>query len=466
VTDAGGLSHTATCDVVPRKATITVTSNPVGLTVTVDGTPRVTPYSFVGVAGLSRPLGLVSPQNLNGQTYTFASWSNGGAQNHAISTPAANTTYTASFSGGSGWLDADIGSVGQAGSSAVSGTSATVHGSGADIWGNADGFHFTYKPLEGDGTLTARVTGVQATDPWAKAGIMMRWDASPGSPHAFMALTSANGAAFQHRDAASGESFHVGVAGGAPAWVRLVRAGNKITGFHSADGVSWTYAGEINYGLPVTVLAGLAVTSHNNAALNASTFDNIAFAATPPSAPWTAQDIGNVGLGGRTTATHGRYISWWTVEGAGDDIYNAADAFHFYHRPLIGDGSITANVASISNTHEWAKAGVMIRESSAPGSRHVYVGTTPANGLEFLRREAEGGGTTPVAVAGGAPRWIRASRVGDVLTVYHSADGDAWTQMGQVTMALRSDILMGLAVTSHNPAALNTAVFTHVSFVE
>jgi hypothetical protein len=40
-----------------------------------------------------------------------------------------------------------------------------------DIWGKADGFHFAYQALEGDGQIVARVTAVQNTNPHAKAGV-------------------------------------------------------------------------------------------------------------------------------------------------------------------------------------------------------------------------------------------------------------------------------------------------------
>jgi hypothetical protein len=49
------------------------------------------------VVGISRTIGAVSPQSLAGKNYQFVSWSDGGAQTHTISTPTANTTYTATY---------------------------------------------------------------------------------------------------------------------------------------------------------------------------------------------------------------------------------------------------------------------------------------------------------------------------------------------------------------------------------
>ncbi|MCI0459520.1 MAG: immunoglobulin domain-containing protein [Gemmataceae bacterium] len=97
VTDSGGLSTTVTRDVLPNTATLTVTTSPTGLQVTVDGQPFTAPRTFDSVAGFQRPIGAAASQTLNGTTYNFVSWSDGGSATHTISTPLANTTYTATY---------------------------------------------------------------------------------------------------------------------------------------------------------------------------------------------------------------------------------------------------------------------------------------------------------------------------------------------------------------------------------
>ena len=52
---------------------------------------------MVGVTGVQRTLGVVSPQNVGGSVYLFGSWSDAGAASHTIATPAVNTTYTATY---------------------------------------------------------------------------------------------------------------------------------------------------------------------------------------------------------------------------------------------------------------------------------------------------------------------------------------------------------------------------------
>jgi glucose/arabinose dehydrogenase len=98
VRDSGGLTHTVQRDIVPRKVRLTLTTDPAGLQVVLDGQPRATPLSFDAVVGIERRLSVESVQRAgNGVSYQFVSWSDGGAATHLISTPAANTTYTARY---------------------------------------------------------------------------------------------------------------------------------------------------------------------------------------------------------------------------------------------------------------------------------------------------------------------------------------------------------------------------------
>jgi regulation of enolase protein 1 (concanavalin A-like superfamily) len=461
VTDSGGLTTTVTRDVQPVKATITLTTVPAGLAVRLDGTQVSTPFTFVGVAGVIRTLEAISPQAVGGQSYVHVSWSDGKPALHEIATPLSDTTFTNTLVVSGGWLDADVGAVGQGGGSTVNGTEVSVRGSGSDVWDGIDAFHFRYQSLNGDGQITARVKSIGNTDPWAKGGVMIRENLGVGSRHAFMAVTPGNGLAFQRRDTSSGASSHTGVAGNAPHWLRLVRQGNTLRGYRSTDGLAWSLVGETSQSLPAQVHVGLAVTAHNNSALNTTVFDSISV-ENGVAPVFVASDIGAVGLAGSTSVSGNTF----TVKGAGGDIYGNADAFHYYHRELSGNGSITVKVTSLSNTHVWAKAGVMIRESNAAGAKQVYAGITPTNGLELLRREQTDGATTPIGVPGGTPRWVRLVRAGNLFTASSSLDGVSWTAIGSATVVMGASVRVGLAVTSHDTGLLNTGVFESLAVVD
>jgi hypothetical protein len=93
--DSTGLSTTSYVDVVPNTVTLTLTTLPAGLQVALDGQPTSTPANVTSVVGIVRTLGVITPQN--GVPYTFVSWSDGGAATHTITTPTANSSYTASY---------------------------------------------------------------------------------------------------------------------------------------------------------------------------------------------------------------------------------------------------------------------------------------------------------------------------------------------------------------------------------
>jgi glucose/arabinose dehydrogenase len=97
VVDSMGLAHQTFTDVLPRKANYTIATNIPGLTLNLDNHPHIAPYTFEGVVNLQRSLDAPIIQTLNGVTYQFVSWSDGGAATHNIMTPAINTTYTATY---------------------------------------------------------------------------------------------------------------------------------------------------------------------------------------------------------------------------------------------------------------------------------------------------------------------------------------------------------------------------------
>lgn len=174
------------------------------------------------------------------------------------------------------WLDRDIGGVGIAGVSTYAAPNFTVSASGADIWDYADGFHFVYSPLMGDGQIVARVASLQNSDTWAKAGVMIRESLDADSAHAFMAITAGNGAAFQRRPTPGGLSLHTaGPAVTTPYWVQLVRSGTNFNGSVSSNGVNWVTVGSEVVPMNAWAFAGLAVTAHNNGVLNTATFSDV-----------------------------------------------------------------------------------------------------------------------------------------------------------------------------------------------
>ena len=190
------------------------------------------------------------------------------------------------------WINEDIGSVGVGGHAQFDSGGFTAAGSGADIFGNADGFHFIHRNATGDVQFVARVVSLQPTDPWAKAGIMIRRSTDDFSAHVFMAATPEYGVNYQFRQDNYGVSDNVsGPTNTAPVWVKLVRNGYNFYGYASNNGTNWSLVHVSSNQMPATVQLGLAVCSHDNNALSSATFDNVAISLLGTNTPPTLDPV-------------------------------------------------------------------------------------------------------------------------------------------------------------------------------
>ncbi len=252
-----------------------------------------------------------------------------------------------------GWDTAHIGSVtaypGNAQYSVV-GDTWTIAGSGSDIWNTADGLRFTYQMLTGDGSITARVTSLTNTDGWAKVGVMIRESLAANSRQMAMLTTPSNGlqAAWRTSTGGSTSGYWSTASAFSPVWVRLTRIGNTIQAYRSTDGSSWSTWGSAQTfsGLPTNVYIGLAVTAHNNSALNTTTFDNVSLTGTI-GAPATYNSLSapaNLTVSPGTGS--GLNLSWNAVTDAiGYTIERSSDGVHY---ALIGSTTGTTTYSDNS----------------------------------------------------------------------------------------------------------------------
>jgi regulation of enolase protein 1 (concanavalin A-like superfamily) len=336
-----------------------------------------------------------------------------------------------------------------------------VSAAGADIWGTADAFRYTYRPLSADGVIVARVASMSGTEPWMKAGVMIRASTAPGAPHAAMFVSLSKGLAFQRRSVEGGLSMHTaGPALPAPYWLKLERSGHIFTASVSSDGVAWSVVGGADIPMPGTVLVGLAVTSHTSAALATAVLDSVKVTTSSVgSSGWRSDDVGAVGVAGSASDAAGTF----TVRGAGADVWGTVDAFHYLSRTLSGDGAVVARVQGVEGTHAWTKVGVMMRAGLDAASPHGFMLVSAAKGLAFQRRTVPGGVTAHTAATSATARWVKLTRTGNVIIASVSADGVVWTEVGRDTFAFNgAPIRVGLAVTSHDAAQLATGIFDNV----
>ena len=368
-----------------------------------------------------------------------------------------------------GWTDVDIGSPSLAGSASCTSPWWSVSGSGSDIQNTSDQFNFAYATQTGPCTMLTEVnslSGSNGLNSSAKAGIMFRSDTTAGAANVAMLATPGSGVTFQYRSSAGGGTSSVQVSGiNTPIWVELVRNGNNFSGYYSTDQVNWTQVGATQtIAMNSSLLAGLAVTSHDNTSLCTAWFvyaTVFPYANLPPG--YYDYDIGSPGLAG--SAAYVSSTSTYTVDGSGADIQGTSDQFNFLTGPAVsGSATYEAEVSSMTNTNPWAKAGVMFRTDTTAGSANVAMLATPGEGVTFQWRSSAGSGTSYVQAGGNTPIWVELVCNGDNFSGYYSTDGGNWTQVGTTqSISLGTQYLAGLAVTAHDNTQLCTASFSNVA---
>jgi regulation of enolase protein 1 (concanavalin A-like superfamily) len=278
-------------------------------------TSRVDVSSFTGNVTLSisnLPAGAAAtfnpatiPGGVGSSTLTVTTLNNLAPGNYplAIKGTDSSTNITATLNLGVipvGWTGKDIGGPGEAGWASFSAGVFTLNGGGNDIWSSADKFNYAFKPLPGDTTITARVDLQEHTNPWAKAGVMFRDSTNASARYVGLYVTPSNGVSMQFRSATGSNAVdharHTGIS--APHWVRLARNGNSFSGFRSSDGANWIQVGSTSFAMSNTALVGLALTSHDDAVLNTSTFSSVSAPAPRPRFTSIVQYASSLALAG------------------------------------------------------------------------------------------------------------------------------------------------------------------------
>lgn len=183
---------------------------------------------------------------------------------------------------------------------------------------------------------------------------------------------------------------------------------------------------------------------------------------------WTVADIGSQSPSVTSTITEsGGNLS---VQTNGQQIWSDTDEFTYVYQSVSGDFDIRVRVINPPGAlsgQTWAKAGLMVRQSTATDSRHVMANVTYQSGtgwtLQFARRLTDGGLTNTFAgyvnLGNTNPVWLRLVRQGDTFYAYYSTDGTNWNYRGNVTVTMTDPVLIGLDVASYDASTSDTGVY-------
>jgi regulation of enolase protein 1 (concanavalin A-like superfamily) len=198
-----------------------------------------------------------------------------------------------------GWLDTDIGQVGQAGSATYANGTFTLKGSGQYIYFNADSGHLVFQPLAGDATIVARVLSLQGGGFYQEAGVLIRETLNTDSENVYMAW--GGGRPYLAWRSSTGGSTSSQTMSNVPLpyWVKLVRSGSTFTGYASADGVNWTQVSSQIVSMNTNVYVALATSAeNNNTTLGTAILDNVSLSTTaivPPVINGASATTGPIG---------------------------------------------------------------------------------------------------------------------------------------------------------------------------
>jgi hypothetical protein len=158
------------------------------------------------------------------------------------------------------------------------------------------------------------------------------------------------------------------------------------------------------------------------------------------------------------------------VPGIGPGLVGKADAFQFVYFPILKyDVEFHSVIKSMSLTRANAMAGLMVRESMAPGSRCLFIGRNGLGEVILIKRTALNGAVTTTKLASTkTPAGFNIYRKGNDWVVYRADDGigRTWTYVTTVAMAFANGAYPGMAVISGSTTEENTVVFENPGFLE
>jgi hypothetical protein len=156
----------------------------------------------------------------------------------------------------------------------------------------------------------------------------------------------------------------------------------------------------------------------------------------------------------------------YKITGTGTDIWGTADQFHYVWREATGNFSVTATTKFLTDGNAHRKAAIMLRRTADGDSPFVHF-AIHGDGMAAVQfRSTQGGDTNTLDFPIGKPGvWrLKLTKQGGNVIVAIAPEGAPLRELGHTVSTIGSQVLVGLAVASHDAKALNTVVFSDVTF--
>jgi regulation of enolase protein 1 (concanavalin A-like superfamily) len=355
-----------------------------------------------------------------------------------------------------------------------------ITGTGSDIWGTADQFHYVWREMSGDFVISATTRFLTDGNPHRKAVIMLRKSLDADAPFVQLAIHGDGMPSLQFRTtkADTTNTVDLPVQGPGTWTLKLVRQGTTITVWMAKDGAPLRELGHTLSQIGSPVLLGLGVSSHSQEAVNTALFSNVSVERLPPPPPaapapprfglftslfTNAADIGAPAIKGSTQfdAATGQY----RITGSGANIWAKQDQFQFAWREMTGNFTMTATLHFLGEGNAHRKAGLMVRQSADPDAAYADV-VIHGNGMPALQwrsRKGEDTNAFDLPIEGPGTFTVKLVRTGVRIYMFLAKEGATSKEIAHTEVSLQNPIVIGLAVCSHDAAASDTVVFSNVS---
>ena len=311
---------------------------------------------------------------------------------------------------------ADIGAVPKPGALEYDSASNTyrIAGNGANMWAGVDAFHFAWKRLSGDATITADVEFMgSGGDPHRKAVLIFRQSLDPDSPYADVALHGVGLTSLQYRTGKGEPTQQIESTVTGPVRLRLERRGNQFVMSVGKPGEPLVSSAPATVPLQDPVYVGIGVCSHNVDNVETAVFRNVSVQQVP-ARPAQQRYRSRIKIFDRETRRS-------SVLFTGDDVWEAPNWSHdgkyllansggsLYRIPVAGGAPEKLDVGAeyrCNNDHGFTFDGKRLAFSaSSPSSRVSQVFQATAEGKDVRQMT---NATTPSYFHGWSPdgKWL------------------------------------------------------------
>jgi hypothetical protein len=198
--------------------------------------------------------------------------------------------------------------------------------------------------------------------------------------------------------------------------------------------------------------------------------DGAHLAARPPIGLFTdSTDIGTPSTLGPGSASFDPDRKVYTISGGGENMWGAADHFHYVWRKVSGDVALEATFDFVGSKPSTGtpvnhrKACLVLRQTLDSDS--VYADAAAhGDGLTSLQwRDAKGGVTHEVQSNSVGPRRLRIEKRGNYVSMSIAGPGEELHPAGGAArVEFTGEFYVGLGVTSHDTGRIETAAFSDV----